>query len=287
MLAIFSKEFRSYFTSATGYIFMSFFLIMSGIYFAIMNLMSGNPNYNIVLNSITMILLIGVPIITMRLLSEETKQKTDQLVLTSPLRLSGIVLGKYFAALALFAVTLLITGIQPVIISLFGSLPVGEVLGGYIGYFLLGACFIAIGLFISSLTDNQVVAALVTFATLLLLLLMDGIKQALPKDRTSSIIFVGILVIALAILIYFSIRNLYVSIGIGMIGFVAMAIAYVLDKTLYDGIMIRFFDWFSLLRRYDSFAMGIFDLSAVIYYVTFAAAFLFLTIQMIEKRRWS
>lgn len=287
MLAIFSKEFRSYFTSATGYIFMSFFLIMSGIYFAIMNLMSGNPNYNIVLNSITMILLIGVPIITMRLLSEETKQKTDQLVLTSPLRLSGIVLGKYFAALALFAVTLLITGIQPVIISLFGSLPVGEVLGGYIGYFLLGACFIAIGLFISSLTDNQVVAALVTFATLLLLLLMDGIKQALPKDRTSSIIFVGILVIALAILIYFSIRNLYVSIGIGIIGFVAMAIAYVLDKTLYDGIMIRFFDWFSLLRRYDSFAMGIFDLSAVIYYVTFAAAFLFLTIQMIEKRRWS
>ena len=287
MLAIFSKEFRSYFTSATGYIFMSFFLIMSGIYFAIMNLMSGNPNYNIVLNSITMILLIGVPIITMRLLSEETKQKTDQLVLTSPLRLSGIVLGKYFAALALFAVTLLITGIQPVIISLFGSLPVGEVLGGYIGYFLLGACFIAIGLFISSLTDNQVVAALVTFATLLLLLLMDGIKQALPKDRTSSIIFVGILVIALAILIYFSIRNLYVSIGIGMIGFVAMGIAYVLDKTLYDGIMIRFFDWFSLLRRYDSFAMGIFDLSAVIYYVTFAAAFLFLTIQMIEKRRWS
>ena len=287
MLAIFSKEFRSYFTSATGYIFMSFFLIMSGIYFAIMNLMSGNPNYNIVLNSITMILLIGVPIITMRLLSEETKQKTDQLVLTSPLRLSGIVLGKYFAALALFAVTLLITGIQPVIISLFGSLPVGEVLGGYIGYFLLGACFIAIGLFISSLTDNQVVAALVTFATLLLLLLMDGIKQALPKDRTSSIIFVGILVIALAVLIYFSIRNIYVSIGIGMIGFVAMAIAYVLDKTLYDGIMIRFFDWFSLLRRYDSFAMGIFDLSAVIYYVTFAAAFLFLTIQMIEKRRWS
>ncbi|NLL70194.1 MAG: ABC transporter permease [Epulopiscium sp.] len=287
MLAIFSKEFRSYFTSATGYIFMSFFLIMSGIYFAIMNLMSGNPNYNIVLNSITMILLIGVPIITMRLLSEETKQKTDQLVLTSPLRLSGIVLGKYFAALALFAVTLLITGIQPVIISLFGSLPVGEVLGGYIGYFLLGACFIAIGLFISSLTDNQVVAALVTFATLLLLLLMDGIKQALPKDRTSSIIFVGILVIALAVLIYFSIRNIYVSIGIGMIGFVAMGIAYVLDKTLYDGIMIRFFDWFSLLRRYDSFAMGIFDLSAVIYYVTFAAAFLFLTIQMIEKRRWS
>ena len=287
MLAIFSKEFRSYFTSATGYIFMSFFLIMSGIYFAIMNLMSGNPNYNIVLNSITMILLIGVPIITMRLLSEETKQKTDQLVLTSPLRLSGIVLGKYFAALALFAVTLLITGIQPVIISLFGSLPVGEVLGGYIGYFLLGACFIAIGLFISSLTDNQVVAALVTFATLLLLLLMDGIKQALPKDRTSSIIFVGILVIALAVLIYFSIRNIYVSIGIGIIGFVAMGIAYVLDKTLYDGIMIRFFDWFSLLRRYDSFAMGIFDLSAVIYYVTFAAAFLFLTIQMIEKRRWS
>ncbi|NLP46389.1 MAG: ABC transporter permease [Epulopiscium sp.] len=287
MLAIFNREFRSYFTSATGYIFMSFFLIMSGIYFAIINLISGNPNYNLVLSSITMILLIGVPIITMRLLSEEKKQKTDQLVLTAPLRLSGLVLGKYFAALALFGLTLLITGIQPIIITLFGTLPVGEVLGGYMGYFLLGACFIAIGLFISSLTDNQVVAALTTFATLLLLLLMDGIKQALPIDRTSSIVFVGILVVGLSALIYFSIRNIYVSAGIAMVGFIAMGIVYGWDKTIYDGIMVRFFDWFSLLRRYESFAMGIFDLSAVVYYITFAAAFLFLTIQMIEKRRWS
>ncbi|NMA82536.1 MAG: ABC transporter permease [Epulopiscium sp.] len=287
MLAIFNKEFRAYFTSATGYIFMSFFLIMSGIYFSIFNLLYGDPSYTSVLGSIMMVLLIGVPLITMRLLSEETKQKTDQLILTAPIRLSGVVLGKYFAALALLALTLLLTGIQPIIISLFGTVAVGELFSGYLGFFLLGAAFIAIGLFISSLTDNQVVAALVTFATLLLLMLMDGIQQALPKDRTSSIVFVGILIVGIALLVYFSIRNIYVSLGLAVIGFASMALIYVTNKTFYDGILIRFFDWFSLLKRYSGFSMGIFDLSAVVYYITFSAALLFLTIQMIEKRRWS
>ena len=138
MLAIINKELRSYFASATGYIFMSFFLLISGIFFSITNLLGQNPLYNNVLSSITFIFLFVVPMLTMRLISEETRQKTDQLLLTSPLKVSDIVLGKYFAALLLFLLTLLITVLYPIIFKFYGNVAVGEVLGGYIGFFYLG-----------------------------------------------------------------------------------------------------------------------------------------------------
>ncbi|HOA80039.1 MAG TPA: ABC transporter permease [Defluviitaleaceae bacterium] len=287
MLAIINKELRSYFASATGYIFMSFFLLISGIFFSITNLLGQNPLYNNVLSSITFIFLFVVPMLTMRLISEETRQKTDQLLLTSPLKVSDIVLGKYFAALLLFLLTLLITVLYPIILSFYGNVAVGEVLGGYIGFFLLGAAFISVGLFISSLTENQVISAVVTVITLLVLWIMDGIIMGLPTDRKSSIVVVGILVIAIAALLYYSTKNIYISAGAIIIGAIAMVLLYVSNPAIYDGIILKLFQWFSLMERYQSFSFGIFDISSVVYFITFSFAFIFLTIQTIEKRRWS
>ncbi|WP_058484876.1 ABC transporter permease subunit [Defluviitalea phaphyphila] len=287
MIAIFGKEFRSYFTSATGYIFMGFFLLISGIFFSIINLYSQSPVYNDVLSSITFIFLFVVPMITMRLISEETKQKTDQLLLTTPLKVWEIVYGKYLAALGLFLITLLITVLYPIILSFFGNLAVGEIIGGYIGFFLLGAAFISVGIFISSLTDSQVVAAVATVVVLIVFWIMDTIVQALPKDRISSIIFAGILVLALATYIFFNMRNIYISICVLVVGILIMVAIYIFKVSLYDGFMIKIFEWFSLLKRYQSFKMGIFDVSSVVYFITFSYGFIFLTIQSIEKRRWS
>jgi len=225
--------------------------------------------------------------LTMRLISEETRQKTDQLLLTSPLKVSDIVLGKYFAALLLFLLTLLITVLYPIILSFYGNVAVGEVLGGYIGFFLLGAAFISVGLFISSLTENQVISAVVTVITLLVLWIMDGIIMGLPTDRKSSIVVVGILVIAIAALLYYSTKNIYISAGAIIIGAIAMVLLYVSNPAIYDGIILKLFQWFSLMERYQSFSFGIFDISSVVYFITFSFAFIFLTIQTIEKRRWS
>ena len=177
MLAILRREFRAYFSSPLGFTFVGFFLLIAGIFFALSNLLSGSPAYAGVLNSLTFIFLFLVPILTMRLLTEETRQKTDQLLITSPLTITGIVLGKYLAAVGVFLISLLITVLYPVIMSFYalGGLAGWEILGGYIGFFLLGASFIAVGLFFSSLTDNPLIAAVESFAALLLIWILDFI----------------------------------------------------------------------------------------------------------------
>ena len=198
MYAVFKREMKMYFTSPVGYIFMGFFLLLSGLFFAMFNLLQASPDYNGVLASITFIFLFAVPILTMRLMSEESRQKTDQLLLTSPLSLVGIVLGKYFAAVAVFGITLLVTCIYPIILSFFGTIPVWEIVGGYIGFLLLGAAFISIGLYVSSLTDNQVVSAIITFSALLFIWLLEWIQQGLPTGKVPGIIFACVLVSVLS-----------------------------------------------------------------------------------------
>lgn len=287
MLAIIKREFKAYFSSPTGFVFMGFFLLLTGFFFVMSNVLQASPDYNAVLGSITFIFLIVVPVLTMRLISEETKQKTDQLLLTSPLSLTKMVLGKYFAAVGVFLLTLLVTALYPVLLSFFGSIAVWEILGGYIGFFLLGSSFIAVGLFVSSLTDNQVVAAIVTFVSLLFMWLIDWIQQGIPVDRVSGIVFAGLLVIGAAVFVYFTTRTIIVSIAVFIVGSGAVTGMYFLNPIVFEGLIVRVLDWFSLLARYGDFAMGVLSISPIVYYITFCAIFIFLTIRIIEKRRWS
>ncbi len=286
MFAVLKKEMKTYFSSLTGYIFMGFFLILSGIFVSLYNLYTGSPDYNKVLSSINFIFLFLVPVLTMRLMSEEQKQKTDQLLLTSPLSIWDIVLGKYFAAVGVFALTLLITCIYPIILSFFGKLAVAKIIGGYIGFFLLGCAFISIGLFVSSKTDNQVISAVVTFGVLLFIWLLDAIQQGLPTGTVSGIIFAGAIVAIITLFVHSATKNRTVSITTAIIGGAIIAIVYFVNQSVYDAFIINFFGWFSLLQRYEGFAMGVLSLSPIIYYITFSFAFLFLTVRGIDKRRW-
>ncbi|MFY9175831.1 MAG: ABC transporter permease [Caldicoprobacterales bacterium] len=288
MLAVFKRELRAYFTSSTGFIFMGFFLLLSGFFFAMTNLFPASPDYNAVLGSITFIFLIVVPILTMRLMPDDKRQRTDQLLFTSPTSLTGIVLGKYFAAVSVFVLTLLITCIYPIILSFFGNLATWEIVGGYIGFLLLGSAFISIGLFISTLTENQVIAAVITFSALLFMWILDWVTQGLPTDKTSGIIFAGIIALALGAFVYFNTRNIYVGVATTLVGAIIIVLTYFLaDKYFFDGFIVRVFEWFSLLKRYEEFQIGILSLSPIVYYITFSAAFVFLTIRVLEKRRWS
>lgn len=287
MVGVFKKELKAYFSTPTGYVFMGFFLLVAGFFFAISNLFTMSADYNGMLSNITFIFLIVVPILTMRLIADETRQKTDVLLLTSPLKLGEMVLGKYLAALTVFLITLLITCLYPIIMSFFGDIAVWEIIGGYIGFFLLGATFIAVGLFISSLTDNQVIAAVVTFSVLLLLWVIDAVQSVLPSTTISGVIFAAILVAGIAVWLYFAARNIYVSLATAVVGGGIIAAIYLFNKDLYTGFISKFIAWFSVLNRYQDFSMGILSLSPIIYYITFSAAFIFLTIRTLEKRRWS
>jgi ABC-2 type transport system permease protein len=266
---------------------MVVFLLITGIFFALYNLLQQTGDFNSVLENITFIFLILVPIITMRLLAEEASQKTDQLLLTSPLSVTEIVLGKYLAAVAVFLLALLITVLFPLILSMYGSVAGWEIFGSYIGFALLGASFIALGLFISSLTDNQIVAAFGTLGALIIIWILDWLQQGLPTTLTAGVVFAVILVAAGAAIVYAATGNTYVAIWTAAIGIIAVVTVFLINRTLYEGFTVKFFGWFSLVKRYQDLAYGMLNISTIVYYITFCAAFVFLAIRMVDRKRWS
>lgn len=287
MLAMFKKEMRTYFTSMTGYIFLVFFTLITGIFYSQYCVLIARGEFTMVLSQITLIFLLLVPIITMRLLAEESRQKTDQLLFTSPVKITSIILGKYLSALTLLFIAILIIALFPIMLVPFGNISFAETFGAFVAFFLIGSCFIAVGLFISALTDNQIVAAVASFGALLAMYLMDSIVQGLPSSRVASVIFAVVLVGALAFFAYNNIKSLYVAIATLVLGIAVIVGMYVIIPTAFDGLMVNVFSWFSIMKRFNNFYLGIFDVGSIVYYISFAAIFVYLTMQAVEKRRWS
>ena len=286
MIPIIKKEMRTYFNSMVGYIVLAGFVLFTGFYYALYCVRGLYPDYSIVLQSTSIVFLIVIPIITMRLFAEEMRQKTDQLLYTAPLKIEAIVFGKFLSAFLFFIIGMAITVLFPVIISFFGTLPAAQITGTFVGYILLGAAFISIGLFISVLTDNQIIAAFGTFGVLFLLFMIDGIKDLIPLDTVSSLIFVGVLILGFGFVVYDSTRSIFAGVIVAVCGLAVIAGMYMVNPLFFDGAMVRTIGWISLLARFNNFGMGILNVSDIVYYVTFAAAFIYLTINVIEKRRW-
>lgn len=286
MHAIFKKEMRTYFTTMTGYIFLGFFLLITAYFFAAINIVSGSASYTTTLSSTLSMFLILIPIMTMRLFAEETRQKTDQLLFTSPISIVKIVFGKFFAAAGLFTIGVLITLIFPIILSFYGEIAWAETLGAFVGYLFLGYGLISVGVFVSVLTDNQIIAAVGTFAALFFILMMNGIASTLPVETSYSVAFVVVVVCIAAFIVYNSTRNAYAGGIIALLGCAAVAAVYILNPLIFDGAMVKILGWFSVLNRFQSFFMGVFSIGDLVYFITFSLAFLYLTINVIEKRRW-
>lgn len=287
MKTILSRELKAYFNSPIGYVFLTFYLFIFGFYFSGININQSNGDYSLVFNYLVSLLLFTIPLVTMRLLSEEKKNKTDQLLLTAPISVKDIVLGKYLAAVLLFLLTLIITLIHPIILTLLGDVPWPTVISTYVGYFLLGSTLIAISLFISSLTENQIISAIASIGVFLLLLLIDALATLIPPQRFSSLIFVFVLIVFIALYIYASIKDVYISLIIGFICAIATVLTYNFYGYLFDGLCTKALQWLSLFSRYNNFGDGLFDIGAIVYYLSFIFIFLFLTNQAIEKRRWN
>ncbi|MCL2415690.1 MAG: ABC transporter permease [Defluviitaleaceae bacterium] len=286
MLAIIKKELRSYFTSAPGYIFLIGFLFLNALFFVLNNITPMNASYMATLGGMTIVFLILIPILTMQLFADETKQRTDQLLYTSPLTVLQIVLGKYLGALSLFLFGMIISIVFPLSMTFFGNVPFNETVGGYIGFILLGACFISIGLFISCQTREPLVAAIGSFAALFVLYIIHFVALQMPTDRVSSAIFLGVLALILAFIIYDSTKNIYAPIIFMFLAIAAGIIVYFVNVHFYDAMIIRVLNWFSLFHRFNSFVTGIFSIADMVYYLAFSSVFIYLTINSVEKRRW-
>ena len=281
MLAIYKRELKSYLTSMVGYLFMFFVLLIAGIYFSAYQLSAAYPKFEYTLNAMTFVFLIAVPILTMRVLAEERKQKTDQLLLTSPVSVSGIVMGKYLALVTIYAIPIAVLATYPLIMSKFGTVAFGSAYTALLGFFLLGSANIAIGVFFSAITESQVIAAVLTFVFLFAFYMMNGISSFFSETAMSTCVTFGILIIALSLMIYSMIKNTVISGAVCVIGEVALVIIYVVKSSVFEGGIQKVLEVFNLSSHFENFTNSIFDVTGVLYFLSVIAICIFLTMQTI------
>ena len=233
MFAILKREMQNYFTSPIGYIFLAVFYFFAGMFFSSV-LYSNTTDITYVFSSLFTVLIFIIPLLTMRSMSEDKKQKTDQLLLTSPLNLTGLVVGKFLAAFLMYCIALAVTVVYALILATFAAPEWTVVVGNIFGALILGAALISIGVFISSLTENQLIAAVGSFAVMMFIMMIDGFASLIPVDFISNIILS-----------------------------------------------------LSCRSRDEDFVAGILNISNVLFFVSIAVVFIFLTVRVLEKRRWS
>lgn len=288
MLAIYKRELKSYFHSMTGCVFIAFLVMFTRIYFMAYNLNAGYPYFSYTLSGSLIVFLVGIPLLTMRSFSEERKTKTDQLLLTAPVSLTKVVLGKYFAMVTVLAVPNVIFCLFPLLIKLQGTAYLLVDYSSIAVFFLLGCVYLAIGMFMSSLTESQIIAFISTFGILLLLYLWDGILSFLPGSALSGMIGILLILTLIVVYIYHMTKNWMLAAGIEAVGIAAALIVYFVKSSLYENLLTKLLGRLALADVFMNISSSnIVDVSGLLLYVSILIIFVFLTIQTIQKRRWS
>lgn len=288
MLAIYKRELRAYFQSMVGCVFVAFLIVFTGIYFMAYNLVSGYPYFSYTLSGSLIVFIVGIPLITMRSFSEERRNRTDQLLLTAPVSLGKIVMGKYLAMVTVIAIPNVIFCIFPLIIKSQGTayLTVDYISIGV--FFLLGCVYAAIGMFLSSLTESQMIAFISTFGILLVLYLWDGILSMLPVSAVSGLVGILIILSIAAFYICHMTGNALISGAVEIIGAAAAVIVFVAKRELYENLLTNLLGRLALADVFTGITENsIVDVTGIVLYLSVIVVFVFLTVQSIQKRRWS
>ena len=287
MNAIFKRELKSYFSNMTGYIFIAFLLMFTGIFVSVINLFNGLAPFEYALESSVIVFLFIVPILTMRSIAEEKHSGTDHLLYALPISDLGIVMGKFLALIAVLTIPTLFLAFYPTILGLFGTV---HFLGAYsclLGFFLLGAALISICLFISSTTESQIISAVVSFGTLLILYFISGLAAMIPSSAIVSLICIVLLEIVLALIGLKLTSNKNVAAIIAAVSIIPTVLIYMINSSLFEGLITSLLGYAAIFDRFNSFSYGIFDVSAIVYYICVTVFFIFLTVQSVGKKRWS
>lgn len=287
MISVFKREFKSYFTGVVGCLFIAFLLCFTGIYVTSINLRGGYASFEYVLSNIIIVFLLIVPLLTMRSFAEEKHTKTDQLLYSLPMSVTEVVLGKYLAMLAVFAIPVLIMALYPVLLSAFGYMAYRSAYLALFAFFILGAALIALGMFMSSLTESQVISAVISFGALLLMYMMNGVASLVPSGASSSLVCFCILALVIGLITYAMTKNTAVSACVFCVLTAALVALYLIDSSVFAGLFGSLLTYLAVFDRFIELTGGIFDITAIIYLITFAVFFIYLTVQSVEKRRWS
>lgn len=287
MKAILKHELRLYFDSMTAYFFGAFLLLFIGIGSMLYNLRSAVSNFEFVLSFASIVFVVIVPVLTMRSLSEERKQKTDQLLYALPVSTTQVILGKYAALLLVFLIPMCFVALYPLLFSRFGEVYLPTAYGSLAAFFLLGAALIAVGLFLSSLTDNQGLAAGLGIGACLLNYYSVSLSEYVSSTAAGSLVTFAVLIVCLGLLIRALTRNDILALSVGLVLMAALVGVYVLDVSALEGLLPGIMRKLSLFERFSVFVNGVFDLTGVVYYLSVTAFFLFLAVQSMEKRRYN
>lgn len=287
MIAILKHELRLYFQSLTAYVFGAFLLVFVGIGAMMYNLQAAVSNFEYVLSFSSLIFVVIVPILTMRVIAEERKQKTDQLLYSLPVSTTKIIVGKYLALLLLYLLPLVIVSIYPLIFAQYGEVYLLTSYGSLLAYFVMGAALIAVGVFISSLTENQGFAAGIGVAAIAFNYFSVSLAEYVSATASGSAIVLFILAGLFGWLIKHLTSNDNLGYGIGL-GLMAVVTAlFFIDQSLFEGLLPQIMKTLSLFDRFETFVNGVFDLTALVYFVSVIVFFLFLSVQSLEKRRYN
>lgn len=288
MIAIWKREFQSYFQSMIGYVFVAVLMVFLGIYFLAYNMMSGYPYFSYTLSSALIVLVFAIPVVTMKSFSEERKTKTDQLLLTAPISVGKIVMGKFLGMVSLLAIPMLFSCLCPLVIKMQGTSYLMVDYSTIFAFFLIGCTYIAIGMFISSLTESQVIAAVATIGILFIVQMWEGVVSLIPTSAIGSLIGFVIVLTVVVLLIYGMNRNYIVAMAMEAVGVLALLIVYNLKSSLFSSALPNLLGKLNFLGYFDNFAFNnIFDVTGVVFYVSVSMLFVFLTTQVLQKRRWS
>lgn len=287
MIAVLKHELRLYFQSLTAYVFGAFLLVTVGIGAMLYNLQAAVSNFEFVLSFSGMIFVVIVPILTMRVLAEERKQKTDQLLYSLPLSTTQVVMGKYLSLLLVYMIPLCIISVYPLIFSQYGDVYLLTSYGSLFAFFLMGGALLAVGMFLSSLTDNQGFAAGIGIAAIALNYFSVSLAEYVSATAMGSAIALMVISALLGWLIRNLTRNENIGYGIGLALMAITTAFYVIDDTKFEGLLPDIMRQLSLFDRLETFVNGVFDLTAVVYFLSVAVFFLFLTVQSLEKRRYN
>ena len=287
MTAVLKHELKSYFRSMTAYVFGAGLLLAVGLGAMLYNIEAAVSNFEFALSYFSIIFAVIVPILTMRVIAEERKQKTDQLLYSLPVTTTQVMVGKYLALLTVYMIPLCIVAVYPLIFSQFGDVYLLTSYGSMLAFFIMGAALIALGVFISSLTDNQGFAAGIGIAVILLNYFSVSLSEYVSATAFGSVVALCVIILALGAVIKHLTENENLSYGVCFVLIAAIAITCFMDSTKFESLLPSIMTKLSLFDRFTGFVNGVFDMTSIVYYASVIIFFLFLSIQSLEKRRYN
>lgn len=287
MIAVWKHELKNYFHSLTAYVFGAFLLAFTGIGAMLYNIQAAVSNFEYVLSFGSLVFVVIVPVLTMRVIAEERRQKTDQLLYSLPITTTQVIAGKYLALLVVYLIPLCVISLYPLVFAQFGEVCLLTAYGSIFAFFVLGAALITLGVFISSLTDNQGLAAGIGVAVILLNYYSVSLSEYVSATAAGSAIALAVIALLLGVVIRYLTRNGNLAYWVSFILIFGITALYVLDSTMFEGLLPNIMEKLSLFERFNVFVNGIFDMTAIVFYITVIAFFLFLSVQSLEKRRYN